>query len=105
MFNFSFDLHKNPVKEETGEERRVSSIYKKQIKAQRSSNLPKITDIALLRGVTETWLRLSRKWYPGHEEYGGEGSSRLPFLHRNTENKQKLSEPTLSELWKAANGL
>ena len=54
MFNFSFDLHKNPVKEETGEERRVSSIYKKQIKAQRSSNFPKITDIALLREVTET---------------------------------------------------
>lgn len=39
-----------------------------------------------------------------HKE-NDEGSSKLPSLHRNIENKQKLPESTLSELWKTDQSL
>lgn len=57
MFNFFFALRKNPVREERGEERRVSSIHKKQVKIQRSFNLPEVTDTALPRGGNRNMIK------------------------------------------------
>lgn len=36
MFQFLFGFHKNPLKGERGEERRLTSISKEQVMAQRS---------------------------------------------------------------------